>query len=138
MPPRQRRALAIAAVFVAALVVVTAAVPPGGSAPQGALGDPVSPQAVAEIVAGRPAGYPVGGIDLSSHDHKVYSPQWRTEVAAGSAFVYIKATEGTSYLNPHFAADYAAARAAHRFVGAYVYARPDLGDPIGQADHFLR
>src|SRR5947207_4757156 len=28
--------------------------------------------------------------------------------------------------------------AARRYVGAYVYARPDLGDPVSQADHFLR
>jgi GH25 family lysozyme M1 (1,4-beta-N-acetylmuramidase) len=59
-------------------------------------------------------------------------------VAAGSQFVYVKATEGTTYVNPHFASDYAAARAAHRYVGAYVYARPDRGDPVGQAEHFLR
>ncbi len=64
--------------------------------------------------------------------------QWRTEVAAGSQFVYVKATEGTTYVNPNFVADYTAARAAHRYVGAYVYARPDLADPIGQAEHFLR
>src|SRR5256885_2599 len=59
-------------------------------------------------------------------------------VPAGSQFVYVKATEGTSYVNPYFGTDYAAAKAARRYVGAYVYARPDLGDPVGQADHFLR
>lgn len=26
---------------------------------------------------------------------------------------------------------------ARRYVGAYVFARPDLGDPVGQADHFV-
>ncbi|HKT01967.1 MAG TPA: GH25 family lysozyme, partial [Rugosimonospora sp.] len=90
------------------------------------------------IEAGRPAGFPVGGIDISSHDHRNFTMQWRTEVAAGSQFVYIKATEGSTYVNPHFAADYAAARAAHRFVGAYVFARPDRGNPVGQAEHFLQ
>lgn len=64
--------------------------------------------------------------------------QWPTEVAAGSLFVYVKATEGTTYVNQHFSADYAAARAARRYVGAYAYARPDSGDPAGQAEFFLR
>jgi GH25 family lysozyme M1 (1,4-beta-N-acetylmuramidase) len=93
---------------------------------------------VAAIAAGRPAAYPVGGIDISSHDHRHFTMQWRTEAAAGTAFVYVKATEGTTYVNPFFASDYLAARAAHQYVGAYVYARPDRGDPVGQADHFLR
>ena len=100
--------------------------------------EPPSPAAVAEIQAGRPEGFPVGGIDISSHDHRRFTVHWPTEVAAGSRFVYVKATEGTTYVNPNFVADYTTARAAGRYVGAYVYARPDRGDPIGQADHFLR
>ncbi|GAA5199246.1 lysozyme [Rugosimonospora acidiphila] len=99
---------------------------------------PVPTGVVDAIRAGRPVGYPVGGIDLSSHDHQHFTVQWPTEVAAGSQFVYIKATEGSTYLNPYFVADYSAARDAGRYVGAYVYARPDHGDPIGQADFFLR
>jgi GH25 family lysozyme M1 (1,4-beta-N-acetylmuramidase) len=136
MSPWQRRAV----VLVSVLVTGTAwAV---GSLPSSRTGPPpvelVSPQVVADIQAGRPAGFPIGGIDLSNHDHRNYTMQWRTEVAAGSQFVYIKATEGTTYVNPNFVADYKAARAAHRYVGAYVYARPDRGDPVAQADHFLR
>ncbi|MEV0568955.1 GH25 family lysozyme [Dactylosporangium sp. NPDC050588] len=100
--------------------------------------DPPVLAAVAAIQAERPVGYPVGGIDISSHDHRQFGIHWPTEVAAGSAFVYVKATEGSTYVNPHFAADYSAARRAGRYVGAYVYARPDRGDPVGQAEHFLR
>jgi GH25 family lysozyme M1 (1,4-beta-N-acetylmuramidase) len=99
---------------------------------------PVPPELVAAITSGRPVGYPVGGIDISSHDHRHFPIHWHVEVAAGSQFVYIKATEGATYVNPYFATDYAAAKATRRYVGAYVYARPDLGDPVGQADHFLR
>jgi GH25 family lysozyme M1 (1,4-beta-N-acetylmuramidase) len=132
----RRRALGAAAVLVAGLVSLAGSVPARRVAPVPV--EIVSPQVVASIEAGRPVGFPVGGIDISSHDHRNFAMQWRTEIAAGSAFVYVKATEGTSYVNPHFAADYAAARAAHRYVGAYVFARPDLGDPVGQADHFLR
>jgi GH25 family lysozyme M1 (1,4-beta-N-acetylmuramidase) len=100
--------------------------------------EPPVTAAVAQIEAERPAGFAVGGIDVSSHDHRRFGIHWPTEVAAGSAFVYVKATEGTTYVNPHFVADYTAARRAGRYVGAYVYARPDRGDPVGQAEHFLR
>jgi GH25 family lysozyme M1 (1,4-beta-N-acetylmuramidase) len=93
---------------------------------------------VAAIEGARPAGYPIGGIDISSHDHRRFAMQWPTEAAAGSQFVYVKATEGTTYVNPYFADDYDDARAADRYVGAYVYARPDHGDPVGQAEFFLR
>jgi GH25 family lysozyme M1 (1,4-beta-N-acetylmuramidase) len=135
MSPWQRRGAALVAVLLVTTVWAVASVP--GRVARAPV-ETVSQQAVAEILAGRPVGYPVGGIDLSSHDHTAFTMAWRTEIAAGSEFVYIKATEGSTYVNPHFAADYAAARAAHRFVGAYVYARPDLGDPLGQAEHFLR
>jgi GH25 family lysozyme M1 (1,4-beta-N-acetylmuramidase) len=135
-PPRRRR------VVVALLLLVTSPLWAVGSGPPPAVtpvpGGPPSPGVLAAIRAGRPAGYPIGGIDISGHDHRRFPIEWRTEVAAGSRFVYIKATEGTTYLNPHFAADYAEARAAHRYVGAYVFARPDLGDPVGQAEFFLR
>jgi GH25 family lysozyme M1 (1,4-beta-N-acetylmuramidase) len=99
---------------------------------------PVRAAVLTAIISGRPVGYPVGGIDLSSHDHTHYDVQWRVEVAAGSRFVYVKATEGVSYVNPHFDRDYDTVRASGAYVGAYVFARPDLGDPIGQAEHFLR
>jgi GH25 family lysozyme M1 (1,4-beta-N-acetylmuramidase) len=134
MSPRQRRAVAF--VVLAGMVWTVALIPSSRTTPPPP--DPVSPQVVAEIQAGRPAGYPVGGIDLSSHDHRHFNVHWRTEVAAGSHFVYVKATEGTTYVNPNFVADYKAARAAGRYVGAYVYARPDRGNPVGQAEHFLR
>jgi GH25 family lysozyme M1 (1,4-beta-N-acetylmuramidase) len=131
--PRRRRPVVLT------LVALTSPVWAAGAVPRRAPAEePIPPQLLAGIIAGRPAGYPVGGIDISSHDHGQFPVQWRVEIAAGSTFVYIKATEGTTYVNPHFAADYAAARAAHRYVGAYVFARPDRGDPIGQADHFLR
>lgn len=132
---RIRRLVALTLATLTAPLWATASAP-RTSAPAPA-GTP-SPGMVAAIVAGRPLGYPVGGIDLSSHDHEHFPVGWTTEVAAGSRFVYIKATEGTGYVNPHFDADYDAARAAGRYVGAYVFARPDLGDPVGQAESFLR
>ena len=136
MSHAQRRAVKLTLILVTGLVLVVSSAPTGlvPSLPV----EIISEQAVAEIRAGRPVGYPVGGIDISSHDHRHHRVFWRTEVAAGSEFVYVKATEGKTYVNPHFVADYTAARAAGRFVGAYVYARPDRGDPVGQAEFFLR
>src|SRR6266571_6549946 len=87
--------------------------------------------------AAQPAGYPVGGIDISSNDHLRYPIEWAAEVARGTRFAYVKATEGTSYANPYFHGDYGAARSAGLYVGAYVFARPDRGNPVGQADFFL-
>lgn len=136
MSARQRRAVAFGLVLLTSLVWAVSSAPLVGVPVLPP--EPVSPQVVAEIRKGRPAGYPVGGIDISSHDHRHFTVHWRTEMAAGSRFVYVKATEGTAYVNPHFVADYTAARAAYRYVGAYVYARPDRADPIGQAEHFLR
>jgi GH25 family lysozyme M1 (1,4-beta-N-acetylmuramidase) len=134
LTPRQRRALA------ATLILLTSGVWAVRSAPAELIPplEPISFEAVSVIQTQRPAGYAVGGIDISSHDHRHHKVYWRTEVAAGSQFVYVKATEGRTYVNPHFVADYKAARAHGRYVGAYVYARPDRGDPVGQAEHFLR
>lgn len=87
--------------------------------------------------AGAPAGYPVAGIDVSSHDHAVRDINWPGVAASGVRFAYVKATEGTTYVNPYFASDYRAARRAGLYVGAYAYGRPDLGNPVGQADHFI-
>jgi GH25 family lysozyme M1 (1,4-beta-N-acetylmuramidase) len=83
------------------------------------------------------ADFPVTGIDVSSHDHTVAPIDWPAVAASGTAFAYIKATEGRTYTNPYFAADSAAARAAGLLVGAYVFGRPDLGDPVGQARYFV-
>jgi GH25 family lysozyme M1 (1,4-beta-N-acetylmuramidase) len=134
--PRRRRAVVLGLVLLTCPVWAAGAAARDVASVLVALAPP--PGVLAAITAGRPTGYPVGGIDISSHDHERYPMDWRLELAAGSRFVYVKATEGTTYVNPHFATDYATARATHRYVGAYVYGRPDRGDPVGQADHFLR
>jgi GH25 family lysozyme M1 (1,4-beta-N-acetylmuramidase) len=134
--PRRRRNLAILLTLLLTPVWAVGSVPPVSQVTP--VVEIVPPDILTRILTGRPDGYPVGGIDISSHDHGRYTVHWPTEVAAGSEFVYVKATEGTSYVNPHFAGDYAAAKAAGRYVGAYVYARPDRGDPLGQADFFLQ
>ncbi len=81
------------------------------------------------------------GIDVSSYQHPSSVPiDWKTVHANGESFALIKATEGTTYTNPYFAADWAGARAAGMARGAYHFARPSysLSSAVAQANHFLR
>lgn len=95
-------------------------------------------RAAVETVPSLPAGFTVSGIDVSSHDHaRGKTLDWAAEAANGLDFAYVKATEGFTYVNPYYGRDYAAAKAAGIYTGAYAYGRPDLGDPVGQADHFV-
>ncbi|MFG3300590.1 GH25 family lysozyme [Micromonospora chersina] len=84
-----------------------------------------------------PAGYTIRGIDVSSHDHNLGAIDWPGVAANGYKFAYVKATEGQTYRNPYFAADYAAAKAAGLLVGAYHFARPDGRDPVTEANFFI-
>jgi GH25 family lysozyme M1 (1,4-beta-N-acetylmuramidase) len=88
-------------------------------------------------VEAAPAGYLVSGIDVSSHDHSTADIDWAGVAAGGTAFAYVKATEGLSYVNPYFGTDYQAAKNAGLYAGAYTFGRPDLGNPVGQADFFV-
>ena len=58
---------------------------------------------------------------------------WKQVKKAGKEFAIVKATEGTTYVNPYFAGpyynDYADAAAAGLVHGAYHFARPGL--PVG-------
>jgi hypothetical protein len=58
------------------------------------------------------------GVDVSS-----YQPGWKP--AADDSFVFVKATEGTSYRNERATAQLAAARAKRLQIGHYHYMRPD-------------
>jgi GH25 family lysozyme M1 (1,4-beta-N-acetylmuramidase) len=82
-----------------------------------------------------PSGYSVSGIDVSSHDHDGKTINWATEKANGLDFAFVKATEGTSYVNPYYSSDYASAKNNGIYTGAYAWGRPDLGNPVGQANH---
>ena len=80
------------------------------------------------------SGTTVPGIDVSSYNAPV---SWGTQWKAGKRFVYIKATEGTSYLNPDFSTQYALSY-NHGFIrGAYHFARPDGASGADQAKYFV-
>jgi lysozyme len=77
------------------------------------------------------------GLDIASWQHpKGRSIDWSSVRGAGQSFVFIKATEGTRYRNPWFAADWSGSTAAGLMRGAYHFARPSRGSATAQARSF--
>ena len=91
--------------------------------------------------ADRPGGpaYPthpgLDGVDTSHH--QAGKPDLARARAAGLKFWYLKATEGDRYVDPTYAGRARQARRAGIPVGAYHFARPDAGDAVAEARHFL-
>ncbi|MFI5657613.1 glycoside hydrolase family 25 protein [Streptomyces sp. NPDC051684] len=69
----------------------------------------------------------IRGIDVSSHQS--------TFDTDGLSFVFVKATEGRSYVNPRLAAQTKRARDAHCVVGFYHFLWP--GNITAQAEYFV-
>lgn len=78
------------------------------------------------------ASYPAG-IDVSHYQGTI---TWTSVKSAGIQFAYIKATEGTSYKDPNFNANYLHAYNAGVIRGAYHFARPDISSGATQAAYF--
>lgn len=70
----------------------------------------------------------VKGVDVASYQTSTFS-------TAGLAFVFVKATEGTTYTNPKMTAQTAHARKAGCVVGFYHFLRP--GNVKAQAAYFV-
>ena len=77
------------------------------------------------------------GIDISHWQGPI---DWAKVRAAGKKFAYIKASEHTSFVDDKYATNRSRAKAAGLKVGAYHFARPDIGtaDAYAEADHFIR
>ncbi|KAF5357001.1 hypothetical protein D9756_006487 [Leucocoprinus leucothites] len=74
------------------------------------------------------------GIDIS---HWQGSVNFNTVKSKGVEFVYMKATEGTSYTDPLFSEHYVGATNAGLIRGSYHFARPDISSGATQANFFL-
>lgn len=74
------------------------------------------------------------GIDVSSYQGDL---SWKKQAKKGKTFAYIKATEGTSYRNPFFAAQYTKSYQAGFVRGAYHYANPAGKSGTKQARYFF-
>ncbi len=103
--------------------VVPAPVPVPGLPTPSPTPPPVVPPAAPAVLSGP---------DVSRWQHpggKAIS--WSAVRGAGATFTIIKATEGSTYVNPYFRGDRDGARAAGLVVGGYHYARPAM--PISTA-----
>ncbi|WP_189783742.1 lysozyme [Streptomyces capitiformicae] len=80
--------------------------------------------------AARPKGH-----DVSSHQKNV---NWSRAKSKGATFVYVKATESTTYRNPHFGQQYNGSRNAGLIRGAYHFAVPNTSSGKAQAAYFVR
>lgn len=79
-----------------------------------------------------PAAVFDGVIDVSHHNGAI---DWPSVAGAGIALAFIKATQGTGFVDPAFARNRAAAVEAGVLVVPYHFL--DSADPDDQADHFL-
>jgi GH25 family lysozyme M1 (1,4-beta-N-acetylmuramidase) len=76
----------------------------------------------------------VYGQDVSSGQGNVnWAAQWR----AGSRFAYVKATEGSYYVNPFFGQQYAGSYKVGMIRGAYAFANPSYSSGATQANYFV-
>lgn len=78
--------------------------------------------------------YPVRGIDVSHYEGDIL---WPRVAAAGTAFAYIKATEGGDYVDDMFAANWSGAAAAGIARGAYHFYN-FCRSGADQAAHFVK
>ncbi|BCW72053.1 GH25 family lysozyme [Arthrobacter sp. NicSoilB8] len=78
-------------------------------------------------------GQPLG-LDVSSWQGSV---NWSSVKANGARFAYVKATEGTSYRNSEFGAQYTGASSVGLLRGAYHFGRPDVSGGAAQAQFFV-
>ncbi|KAH9035936.1 glycoside hydrolase family 25 protein [Lactarius pseudohatsudake] len=74
------------------------------------------------------------GIDVS---HFQGTLNWNTIKSQGVVFAYIKATEGTTFIDPNFSSNYVGATNAAVIRGAYHFAHPDTSSGAAQATFFL-
>lgn len=90
---------------------------------------------VLAVTEGSPVkhAYPQG-IDVSDYQPNI---DWTTVANNGIVFVYIKATEGTSYISPSFSSRYTGATNAGLIHGGYHFAYPDKSSAAMQANYFL-
>ena len=109
--------------------------PPKPAAGPDADPDPDTPPPAPVVGTGFPPRRTLDGVDTSHHQSG--SIDLRAARNAGVRWWYVKATEGTTFVDSSYARRVAAARDAGMPVGAYHFARPDLGDAADEARFFL-
>jgi GH25 family lysozyme M1 (1,4-beta-N-acetylmuramidase) len=74
------------------------------------------------------------GLDVASGQGNV---NWSSVASKGAKFAYVKATEGSYYVNPYFAQQYNGSYNAGLIRGAYAFANPSYSGGTTQADYFV-
>ncbi len=74
------------------------------------------------------------GMDVSHYQGTI---NWATAFNNGARFVYMKATEGTTFRDPNFSANYTGSYNAGFIRGSYHFATPDTSTGAAQADYFV-
>lgn len=77
--------------------------------------------------------YPVRGVDVSRYQGQI---DWNILASGDISFAFIKATEGSSHVDPCFAYNYEEARKTDLRVGAYHFFSYDSSGQT-QADHYI-
>ncbi len=95
---------------------------------------PPDTDSVEEDVVTCATGSTIKGVDVSHFDGTV---DWAAAKRGGITFAIIKATEGTSFVDNHFATNWTNTGANGIVHGAYHFFRPK-SDPIAQADFFVQ
>jgi GH25 family lysozyme M1 (1,4-beta-N-acetylmuramidase) len=77
------------------------------------------------------------GVDVSHHEGQI---DWASVATSGKKFAYLKASEGTAYVDPTYALNRAGATGVGMRTGAFHYAQPDtaVGEAAAEADHFAQ
>ncbi|MEE4546720.1 GH25 family lysozyme [Streptomyces sp. V4-01] len=133
-------ALAAVALLVTAPGAATAATPAGAAAPAHPERDWMGSTVAAHEgrSAGREAITPsvaqTPGMDVS---HWQGAINWASAYNNGARFVYMKATEGTTYRDPNFSANYTGSYNAGFIRGSYHFATPNTSTGAAQADYFV-
>jgi GH25 family lysozyme M1 (1,4-beta-N-acetylmuramidase) len=88
------------------------------------------------------AAVDIKGIDISHWQGTISSSTWSSIKSAGYSFVFMKATQGNSYVDPQFATNITRATAQGLLAGPYHFCELDTGygdptDPVTEANHFL-
>lgn len=79
------------------------------------------------------AQYPVQGVDVSEYQGQI---DWPVIASQDISFAFIKATEGSGYIDPYFSENFSGARAAGLRVGAYHFFSYDSPGET-QAENFI-
>ncbi len=74
------------------------------------------------------------GFDVSHYQGTV---NWAGAYSNGGRFVYMKATEGTTFRDPNFSANYTGSYNAGFIRGSYHFATPNTSTGAAQADYFV-